>query len=343
MSKTLVLLWLGSAGAQATHEAVLDSWASARWVELEAPAADAPAGVRYDDALSQKLEELLDQARLAASSLDDATARERLTDIDRTLRRNAALPQAAWLMAEALQVEASIAARSSPDARSKLLERAAILEGRRAPPFGEPSSEPTAPTELTVSLTSARITDQLYVDGQRVSRRVGLRAGEHHVRVVRRERVVWAGWVPVERAGELGLPIPAPVPCSLDDLEGVSVQRDRVSAAPSTACARWAVARPAAGGGIEIASCRGASCGPLMTWKRHYGAVYSGPPQPPPEPGFPAWATWALVGAGAAALTGAVLWQAGAFDEPEPGGRRFELWGPGQRGTGLRSNARGRR
>lgn len=345
MSKALVLFWLGTSAAQASHEPELDSWARARWVQLEPPAADAPAGLPYDDALIQRVEELLDQARLAASSLDDTTASERLRAVEDSLREHPAMPQAAWLLAEALQIEASIAGRTAPDERPKLLARARALEGQRAAAFGEPAA-PRAPSAslLSVSL-STRGSDQGYVDGNRVGRRFELLPGEHHVRVVRRGRVVWAGWVPVEQAGALALPLPAPVACSLDDLGDVRVSGGRVAVPADVACPRWAVARPAAGGGIEIASCRGSSCGPLIPWKRHYGAMYAGPPQPPPEPGFPAWASWALVGVGAAVLTAGVLWQAGAFDEPEPGATRFELWGPGQRSTAgaLSPSARGRR
>ncbi|MBK8997304.1 MAG: hypothetical protein IPM35_16360 [Myxococcales bacterium] len=345
MSKALVLIWLGTSAAQANHEPELDSWARARWVELEPPATDAPTGLPYDDALAQRLEELLDQARLAASSLDDATASERLRAIEQSLREHPALPQAAWLLAEALQIEASIAGRTAPDDRPQLLARARALEGQRATAFGEPA-EARAPSAslLSVSL-STRASDQIYFDGNRVGRRFELLRGEHHVRVVRRGRVVWAGWVPVEKAGALALPLPAPVACSLDDLGDVRVSGGKVAVPAHVGCARWAVARPAASGGIEIASCRGSWCGPLMPWRRHDGAIYSGPPQPPPEPGFPAWASWALVGVGAAVLTTGVLWQAGAFDEPERGSTRFELWGPGQRSTSgaLSPSARGRR
>ncbi len=134
------------------------------------------------------------------------------------------------------------------------------------------------------------------------------------------------------------------MPCSLDDVDGVRLDRGRVVVPAGVLCSGWAVARPRAKGGIEIASCRGSSCGPLIPWKRHDGAIYSGPPQPPPEPGFPAWATWALVGAGAAVLGVGVAWQAGAFDDPKPGATRFEFYGPGQeQKLGLSPSVRARR
>ncbi|MCC6665034.1 MAG: hypothetical protein IT375_14890 [Polyangiaceae bacterium] len=330
MSKTLVLLWLGTSAAQVSHEPELESWSRARWVELAPPASDSPAGLRHDDQWVAKIEEWLDQARVAASSLDDATARERLADVERTLRRHPALPQAAWLLAEALHVQAALAARTAPADRAQLVARAVALEGRRAPAFGEAEGPAGgAPPVLQVTLANARGSDQIYFDGARVGRRLDLVAGEHHVRVLRRERVVWGGWVTVERSGDLSLPVQSPVPCSLDDVDGVRLDRGRVVVPAGVLCSGWAVARPRAKGGIEIASCRGSSCGPLIPWKRHDGAIYSGPPQPPPEPGFPAWATWALVGAGAAVIGAGVAWQAGAFDDPKPGATRFEFYGPG--------------
>lgn len=345
MSKTLVLLWLGTSAPQATHETALDSWSRARWVQLAPPAEASPEGLIYDDALVSKIDEWLEQARLAASSLDDAAARERLAEVEGALRQHPALPQAAWLMAESLHVEATIAARAAPADRPKLLARAAALEGRRAPAFGEPG-DPTAPTSTLskIAVRGMRSADQLYFDGVPVARRLEIVTGEHHVRVLRRQRVVWAGWVSVAGSGDVTLPVGSPVACSLDDLEGVSLRMRKVVVPTGVGCERWAVARPAARGGIEIASCRGSECGPLMVWKAHYGAIYQGPPQPPPEPGFPAWATWALAGAGAAVLTTGVLWQAGAFDEPEPGATRFVFNGPGQQQKlGASPSAFGRR
>jgi hypothetical protein len=246
-------------------------------------------------------------------------------------------------MAEALQIEASVAARSSAEERERLLARAAALEGKRAAAFGETlTALPASSAPLELSFSAARSSDQIHFDGELVGRRFETVVGEHHVRIVRRQRVVWAGWVSAQKSGELALPLPTPVLCSLDDLEGVSVRARQVSVPAKVGCPRWAVARPSAAGGVEIAACHGAECGPLMQWKSHYGAVYSGPPQPAPEPGFPAWATWALVGAGAAVLTTGVLWQAGAFDEPAPGDKRFVFYGPRQRAS-FTSSARARR
>jgi hypothetical protein len=47
------------------------------------------------------------------------------------------------------------------------------------------------------------------------------------------------------------------------------------------------------------------------------------------EPGdpWPTWLTWSLLGAGAVAATGIVLWQTGAFEQPAPS-TEFVFSGP---------------
>src|SRR5687768_10909269 len=105
MSKAIVLLWLGT-GSPAAFDADLDGWARARFARLEAPPADAPEGLAYDEAIVQAAEESIEQARIAAASLDVATATKRLAETDELVRKHPELPQAAWLMAERLRVEA---------------------------------------------------------------------------------------------------------------------------------------------------------------------------------------------------------------------------------------------
>jgi hypothetical protein len=332
MSKTLVVLWLGAQAARPALQADLDAWATARWATLAEPKTDAPAGLTHDEALVTRAEELLEQARIASASLDDEVAHARLTEVERLLTDHPEWPQVAWLMAEQLYVHASVESRTiggGPSSRE--MERAArALDGPRALPFG--AAEPAAdaePARVSVALRGPEPKDVVYWNGLPASAPLHLLPGKHHARVIRRGRAVWAGWVQVAPDDhELTLAVPPSVPCSLDDLSGTSLRADQVKPPSSVRCSEWAVARPATGGGVEVATCRGPSCGPLVVWKRRYGAIYEGPPQPPPEPGFPAWASYALAGVGAAALGGFVLWQAGAFDEPEPGKTRWEFYGP---------------
>jgi hypothetical protein len=334
MSQTLVVLWLGAQAARPAFDADLDAWAQARWVKLAEPAANAPAGLAYDDAIASQVEDLLERARIATGSLDDDTARKRLDDAERSLRAHPELPQSAWLMAEALTVRALVESHAPEGVTTSnaLLGRARVLEGERAPAFGATGDDsPPALASVSLGVTGLGGGDRLEWDG--AARRLPLvtSAGEHHARVLRGERVVWAGWVTVaDGATSVAIPAPPVVPCSRDDIGATRIRGDRAYPAADASCERWAVARPARDGGVEVATCSAAGCGPLLGWKRRYGAVYEGPPQPSPEPGFPTWASVALVGAGAVAFGTFVAWQAGAFDDPAPGRTRWVFYGPSQ-------------
>ncbi len=160
--------------------------------------------------------------------------------------------------------------------------------------------------------------DRLYVDGRRVAGRLALAPGEHHARVVRRSRAVWAGWVRVT-AGDtaLDLPVPAPVACSLDDLGGTQLRAGRVVVPSHVRCRHWAVAVPSAhADGVRVATCHGASCGPPLGWQREFGRDFAGPVQPTAHHRWPTWATYLLTGVGVAATAGIVMWRSGAFDQP---------------------------
>jgi hypothetical protein len=335
MSKAIALLWLGSQATLAAHEADLDAYAHAHLVRFEAPATDAPrrgstVKAGYDADLVTRIEDLLEQARIASASLDATTATAKGAEVEALLRSNPELPQAAWLMAERWHVAASLRAGAAPSEAEALEERAAALEGARAPAYGSARSSLGRPGEpLAITLDGLRSGDRVYWDGKRVEPRLDTPAGEHHVRVVRRGHVVFADWIAVEpKATSIRLGVPRPRSCSRDDLEGSTITDDRARAADGVRCANWALARPAAQGGVEIASCHGSRCGLLFVWHRRLGAVYEGPPQPPPEPGFPAWATYTLIGVGAAAVTGVILWRSGVFEGPEPGRTRWQFQGP---------------
>jgi hypothetical protein len=334
MSKTIVLLWLAQSASRAPLEPDLDAWAAARWARLEAPPPAAAGAKRYDPAIAAKVEELLEQARIASGSLDDVTATRRLGEVDGLLRDHAELPQAAWLMAERWYVAAGVAAHAPDGARAvaEIEARARSLEGTRATPFGAAVSEPAIPT-IHVEIKGLGRRDQLWWDGELHEPSLDTALGEHHARVLRGERAVWAGWLTVAATTRsVTVRVPRPVACSFEDLEGARIAagtpEDYVVAARGVRCESWALARPALAGGVEVASCHGSSCGPLIRWERHMGAVYAGPPQPPPGPGFPAWATWSIAGASVLAAGAVVLWRSGAFDEPAPGNTRWTFSGP---------------
>lgn len=339
MSHALVLLWLGTSAARAAHQPDLDSWRREHRTSLHAPAAGGRAGLRYDPALVGRVEKLLDEARIAAGSLDEKAALARLTTVDRLLHAHPELPQAAWLMAERLSIEADVYdRRANGNAHAeRLRQRARALEGRRAlsyttateaheaehPQGGAtpkaPATPPaTAPALQRVTAEGLLPGDRLYLDARRVRGPIQLASGEHHARVVRRGRAVWAGWVRVaEGHAALRLPVPAPAACSLDDLGATRVHEAHVEAPSDVRCRHWAVALPSAhGDGIRVAICDGSDCGPLLDWHKDFGHDFTGPAQPATHRGWPTWATYLLTGVGVAATAGIVMWQTGAFDQP---------------------------
>jgi hypothetical protein len=332
MTRAVILIFLG--GSPDAYDAELEAWARARLVQLEKPEAAALPASGYPAKVVEQIELALEAARLSIATLDDAAARARLAEAERLLRGHPELPQAAWLMAERWDLEASSAERS-PDAATRaaeLHEKRDALEPARAAPYS-PNARPSAPSaeagKTSIVVKGLAGKDRLFWNGIESDKKLSVSPGEHHVRVLRRGRLAWAGWVRIEAsARQVVLPVPAAAACSLEDLGPPSIVDDRVLTSSSTRCERWAVARPAASGGIEIASCSKSHCGALLSWKKGYGALYEGPPQPRAKPGFPVWASVALASAGAVVIGGVVAWRAGAFDEPAPNGPRWRFYGP---------------
>jgi hypothetical protein len=329
MTSAYILVWLGPFAAQSAYQADLDSWANARWARLEPPRSEARARESYSDELVQSVEAELEQARVAAGSLDLPSMHKLLSNIDKTLRKHPELPQAAWLLAERYQIEANAIADANPLEAQKLDARARGLEGNRVPAFGAKVPEGTTPLATReLSLEGVPVDDRVYIDGVSVARTVKLTNGEHHARVLRRGRAVWSGWITIGTTTKsMVLPVPPPLACGRDDLGAPAVSGDRVQVKPGVLCSRWIAARPRAGGGIEVASCHHSWCGPLLPRTRRSGSIYEGPPQGQrkDEGGLPAWAGWLIAGAGAAAVTGVVLWRTGAFDGPEPGDEKWQF------------------
>ncbi len=330
MSSVYVLVWLGPLAAQAALQPDLDSWAHARLARLSAPVSNSSPAARYDDALVDQVETELEQARVAAGSLDLASMRQRLRSVERALHGHPELPQAAWLMAERLSIEARAIESDNPEETRRLEARARTLEGKRAAAFGATESPSTPATDRKIALDGLTPHDRIYVDGLLASTAPTLAMGEHHVRVVRRGRPVFSTWVTVAPStSRLSLAVPPPQACSRDDLGAPRIRGDRVIVGAGVQCSRWIAARPRSGGGIEVATCAGSWCGPFQPWTRRSGSIYDGPPQPASaDQGFPEWAAWLVAGAATATVTGVVLWRAGVFDGPEPGGTKYTFTGP---------------
>jgi hypothetical protein len=145
--------------------------------------------------------------------------------------------------------------------------------------------------------------DELEIDGEGGGSDRRVVPGVHQLRVLRDGDLVFAGWARLGGEPEVTLGVRPLVPCSDEDLAHVGSTGSAVRVPHRVACAHWFVARPRAGG-LELASCQHALCSaftPLFE------------PAPPPR-AFPAWASAALIGAGAVAAGVISLWAAGGFE-----------------------------
>lgn len=331
---TLVtLIWLGVAPRHSTHDAELSRFAVAHHVRFQhAARASVPGRERlpeYDPALVLEIEGLLEKARLSAGALDDAAALGHVGTVDQLLRAHAELPQAAWLMAERLQIEAAVLERRPAEQTraDRLRASARVLEGERAPvyrpappaPAGsentQADTDPAQSAGTSVRAHGLRRSDVLEWNGRGSRPPLRVAAGLHHLRIVRQGELVSARWLEIAPgAADVVVETPEPAPCSVADLTPVRVAAGRV-VTPETRCPSWAVARPA-GAAVEIALCRGARCGSWTRWPAHTGTERHRATED--ERSWQSWAPYAIGGLAAIATTGIVLWRLGVFDRDEP-------------------------
>lgn len=360
MSQTAVLVWLsassafgafgplstsGGLGALPTFHADLDAFARSRLLRLEAPPENAAAfrASAYAPDVVAEVESSLEAARNGTASLEQNRALSALERADQLLRTHPELPQSAWLMAEVLEISADVE-NTEPDgaeAALTLRRRAAALEGSRAMPFTdrEPGAadatnatdaELEAPVARPVSVVGLEPSDTLEWDGVERESPVRTAAGEHHARVLRNGRLLWAGWAKVEaNEAELRLPVPETVACSSDDLEGSHFEGGRALPAAHARCDSYVLARARVGGGIEAAVCERNTCGRIVVWE-HGGSPIAHDTQKP------LWPYAVVLGAGALAVTGLVLWRTGAFDRPGAPPITSVVYNPKESQMGLR-------
>jgi hypothetical protein len=350
MSAAVVVVWLGTASTRAAHEPDLASWAASRLVGLEEPEPDGRAGPpSHDEAASSRIEGLLSEARGGTYSTDPTAAEVSLDAAEAQLREHPDLPEAAWLMAEAWRARAEIVRSRSPELAAELGRRAEALDGPRARAFADaprPPGEngaglrgtneatepgfPASPTDRAtpVVLTGPLASDDVDIDGVEAPSAPTLSVGTHHVRVLRRGRLAWAGWM-TAGAGAVAAPVPPPAPCSETDLAGVAGPGASAATLALVLCPRFIVARPAASDRIEVARCDHSSCSSWLPWSRTWGASFEGPAQPAwPRRPSREWIFWTAAGVAASVVGGLVLWQEGAFDRPGPTRETFTFVPP---------------
>jgi hypothetical protein len=310
----------GDVKGDARH--ALDEWARARGIRLVTPR-EGTAAPAADPTIAERVEKELAAARDAISASDADTAERDLARIEATLRDHPELPQAAWLRAEAERAWAARWLRVEPrdEARARAAwETASALDGGRVAGVGEVDfpARPRVKTEFILESPQAEHLT-VRIDGRRVTPtakgrfEVDLAPAEHQVLASLDGRMLFAAWI-----ATAANPSPIRVPitedaCSRDELEHVARAGDRVQAAGVT-CPAWVAVAPGEHGSVFVAQCQGETCGPLLEWRtERFGAT--GPPQPPSRSiAWPAWATWTLVGIGAATATSMALIATGVFE-----------------------------
>ena len=341
MSQTAVLVWLSASsltfGASSpsadlpTFRADLDAFAHSRLLRLEAPRENAAAyrdgrASAYAPDVVAQVEISLEEARNAAASLEQSRALGALERAEHLLREHPELPQSAWLMAEIFEQSAEVeeSAPDGADAANSLRRRAAALEGPRAAPFSDRAPtlgrEADAVSTQPISVEGLEPGDTLEWDGMQTQTALRAAPGDHHVRVVRGGRLLWAGWLNLgasERRPRL--PVPETIACSSDDVGRAHFAGGRAIAAAHARCESYVLARPHPGGGIEAALCEREQCGKVVIWEHVHGASPSAASSKKPI-----WPYAIAASAGALALTGIALWRAGVFDRGEPNSR--ETW-----------------
>ncbi|MCA9642260.1 MAG: hypothetical protein H6718_00640 [Polyangiaceae bacterium] len=335
MSGAWVLVWLGASAPTLDQRLAIESYELTHGIATRAPAAAPQSSVPYPAAVAKRVESGLETIRTLVGSLQDEEAKRALKQTKSLLRKHPELPQAPWLMAECLRLEARLQSRT-PDSTEtvwKLLLDANNLGGGRATGFDEAGIAEVSgelPWSARVRFDVPRGT-RLDIDGTRVegdARGSILSSGAHHVRLSRDGRHLYAAWLEVDdKTRQIPLPVPETERCTQADFVSARNQPE-ARKFESVSCDRWLMARPAPGptraGQIQVRSCEGELCSGWLVWKADLRPDFAGPPQVfDHDAGWPDWATYVIVGASALAVTGVVLWQLGTFDSAEPGKQKW--------------------
>lgn len=310
------LVWLAPEPPDSAQSRALEGWARMHGVKLSIPADEKPPALVVDASQAEEVERLLNRARDSIAARDAEATDRALSLAESTLRAHPELPQSAWLMAEVERARSARFRRIAPldsDAADRAWVRAEALDGGRAAGVGEqPASAHPADATIALSLDPPGATP--WLDGRRSGGgAIGTHAGPHALIVTWDDTPVWAGWIETPAgSSELHVAVPSPPACSTGDVGRARAVGGAVEAGP-VRCPSWvaALAGPRAGS-VVVAMCEPGRCGPLLDWNAPASWTWTPPPETP-KAGWPTWATWGLVGAGAVIATGVVLVAAGAF------------------------------
>ena len=340
-----VVVWLdGGTGSEDAARA-LSEWARARGVTL-APLDDgatAPA-LAIDLAIGERVEKELERALESIAALDADGADRALARAEAVLRDHPELPNAAWLRAEVERTWARRFTRIEPrdETRAQAAwENAYALDNGRVAGVGETDHGPRKRAATTIVVRGARnVKLTVRLDGNElagtsdasgtVTFPIEVPPAEHQLVALADGQIVFASWVAIAPSAPIDIAISESGSCGRATFASVTRSENVVQAAGVT-CPSWIAAVPSERPGtVLVARCARETCGPLLEWRvERYGPA--GPPQMLGTTArWPSWATWTLLGIGAATATSVALVASGVFESRpiEPrfvgGGARVE-------------------
>jgi hypothetical protein len=302
------------------QQRALASWARAHGVKLELPRTETPRAIPVDPHAGDDVEKLLDRVHDALAGRDAEAADRALAAAESILRAHPELPQASWLMAEVERARSARFRRLPPlddEAAERAWVRAEALDGGRLPGVGERAAT-AHPPEATLTLEPVPAGATTRLDGRAATVRNGVvttHAGVHAVVITWDDVPVWASWIDAPTGSStVHLTVTGPPPCSTGDL-GLGHVAGGTIDAEHVRCGAWVAALPGPRpSSVLVATCEGDRCGALLEWSAPAVANWTWTPPPQhPRGGWPTWATWGLVGAGAVIATGVVLAASGAL------------------------------
>lgn len=342
MSDDVSVVWLSPDGAAEGDSArALAEWGRARGLKLVGVEDTAAAvGLRVDLTVGEKIEKEIAHAHDAIAGLDADTAERALARADAALRDHPELPHAAWLRAEVERTWAARYARIDPrdDARAaEHWKNAYALDGGRVAGVGESDLGPRKRVPASIVVGGARGRPVVVrldggdlrsgstpdADDGRVTYATEVAPAEHQLIAYADGQPVFASWVTIgPGAPPIEIELAAGGICARSAFTTVTREDTQVRATGVT-CPRWVAAVPMdRAGGVLVARCERDACGPLLEWRvERWGD--SGPPQSlGRRTTWPGWATWTMLGVGAATATAITLVATGVF-ESRPVEQRF--------------------
>jgi hypothetical protein len=338
-----VVVWLDGGTSSPSDDAAraLSEWARARGVTLVTlDDGGALPAITIDPSIADRVEKELDRANDAIAALDADAADRALARAEAILREHPELPNAAWLRAEVERSWARRFLRIEPrdDTRAQAAwQNAYALDNGRVAGVGEADLGPrkrSAASILVRGVRNVRLTVRLdgvdlangETSGDATKYAIEVPPAEHQLVALTDGNVVFASWVAIAPNTPVEIAVSESGSCGRATFASVKRGEGGDVHAAGVTCPSWVAAvageRP---GTVLVARCERDRCGPLLEWRvERYGG---GPPQSVGSGApWPSWATWTLLGIGAATATSVALVATGVF-ESRPTEPRFVAGG----------------